>query len=173
MIHFYGCILLNGTFFFPQVLHHVYHDGSGPARLHRKHRGEGGPAPQNHPISSRVEKQPGQHVWLCRCDESPGAAAGKSDTDTILHNKQKNSNVFYQIYFLKCNYVSHCFRFPALSRHGWHYARDTQRALFFMKRNSNLSWRIWTMAKVRTQFTWLAFVCILYLNYVFIYNSKR
>lgn len=28
-----------------QVLHHVYHDGGGPARLYREHRGEGSSAP--------------------------------------------------------------------------------------------------------------------------------
>lgn len=75
-INFYWCILLNSTFF-SQVLYHVYHDGGGSAGLYRKHRGEGGPAPQDHPIGSRVEKQPGQHVWLCCCDESAGAATSK------------------------------------------------------------------------------------------------
>lgn len=55
---------------------------------------------------------------------------------------------------------SHYFRFPAWSRRGWHYARDTQRALFCTRRNSNRSWRTWTTAKVRPQSTLLS--CVYY-----------
>lgn len=139
-----------------QILHHVDHDGSGPAGLHREHRGESGSAPQNHPAGSRVEKQPGQHVWICCCDESPGAATGTADE----RNHQQLKNLTFQSLFIHfIYYVTCCFRFHAWSRRGWHYVRDTQRAPSCTRRNSNLLWRIWTMEKVRvlTCLWWVRF----------------